>query len=91
MPGYTRHRMGGFPLATSGVSPWMPILSVLMELLVLAIPVGIVLVIVGLVQYFRPQAQPPSAEETLRRRFAGGEISRTEYDEMLRALRGDAE
>ncbi len=59
------------------------LLSVFLRILsLLAIPVGLVLVIVGLVRYLSP---PPfdSAEVILRRRYAQGEISLSEYRQLL--------
>ncbi len=73
----------------TNVSPLATVVSFLMLLLALAIPVGLVLVIVGLVQYFRPVPQSPNPEDTLRQRYAAGEISLSEYEEMLRTLRGE--
>ncbi|MDA8346031.1 MAG: SHOCT domain-containing protein [Thermaerobacter sp.] len=73
----------------TGISPWLSILTVMTMLLVLAIPVGLVLVIVGLVQYFRPVPQAVGPEDTLKHRYAAGEISLSEYEEMLRTLRGE--
>ncbi|MDA8346028.1 MAG: SHOCT domain-containing protein [Thermaerobacter sp.] len=72
----------------TGIPTWLSIVTLFMEFLVLALPVGLVLVIVGLVQYFRPQPAALGPEETARRRYASGEISRTEFDEMVHTLRG---
>jgi uncharacterized membrane protein len=51
---------------------------------VVALPVGIILIIVGLVRYFFPGQE--SAEAVLDRRYAAGEISRSEYEELRRDL-----
>lgn len=64
---------------------WTRILSFLSLLLAFAIPVGLVLIVVGLIQFFRPDPGP-DAEEVLRRRYALGEISESEYREMLKTL-----
>lgn len=80
--------MGGRALTGTGISPWLTVVTVLLELLILAIPVGLALVIVGLVQFFTPQTAPIGPEELLKRRYAAGEISLSEYEEMLRTLRG---
>lgn len=64
---------------------WTALLGVLSLLLTLAIPVGVVLVAVGLLQYFRPEPEP-GAFERLRRRYADGEISLSEFEEMRRTL-----
>jgi uncharacterized membrane protein len=70
-------------------TPWAALTGILSALAVLAVPVGLVLVIVGLVQFFRPAETPPGPEEILKSRYAGGEISLSEYEEMLRTIRGD--
>lgn len=74
---------------SSSMGLFTPVLFILEILLSLAIPVGLVLVIVGLVQYFRPQPVEPGPEEILKRRYASGEITLSEYEELLRTIRGD--
>ena len=61
--------------------PWTQLLTLLSLLMILAIPVGLVLVAVGVVQYFRPLPEP-DALERLARRYADGEITLSEYEEM---------
>ena len=73
----------------TGVPVWLSLVTLFMELLVLALPVGLVLVIVGLVQYFGSVPAPLGPEETAKQRYAAGAISRSEFEEMLRTLRGD--
>ncbi len=74
---------------TTSVTPWVALSGILSALAVLAVPVGLVLVIVGLVQFFRPAETPPDPEEILKGRYARGEISLSEYEEMLRTIRGE--
>lgn len=50
----------------------------------LLIPVGIVLVIAGLIRYFWPRED--DQRTILQRRYAAGDISKSEYEEMLRDL-----
>ena len=52
----------------------------------LLIPVGVVLVIAGLIRYFWPRADDPRT--ILQRRYAAGDISKSEYEELLRDLEG---
>jgi uncharacterized membrane protein len=73
----------------TGISTWLSLVTLLMEFFVLALPVGLVLVIIGIVQYFRPLPAALSPEDTLRLRFAAGEISQSEFEETLRTLRGE--
>lgn len=70
---------------TSGGGVGVAFLGFVSLLLVLAIPVGLVLVVVGLIQYFRPDPEP-DALERLRRRYADGEITLSEYEEMRATL-----
>lgn len=72
-------------------TPWVVLSGIITPLAVLAIPIGLVLVIVGLVQYFRPALTPQGPEEILKARYAAGEITLSEYEEMLRTLRGEGE
>ena len=59
----------------------LPLVTLLAEL---ALPVGVVLVIVGLVRYFRPAVE--TAEDILDRRYAAGEISFSEYNALRQDL-----
>ena len=76
-------------IVTSSPTPWLALGGVLTGLAALAIPVGLVLVIVGLVQFFRPSETPPGPEEILKTRYARGELSLSEYEGMLRTVRGE--
>lgn len=51
------------------------------------IPVGVVLVVVGLIRYFWPREDDPAA--ILKRRYAAGEISQSEYQTLLHDLNAD--
>lgn len=64
-----------------GTSVFFGILGLISWVLV---PIGVILVIVGLVRYFRPREDDP--EIILQRRYARGEISRSEYEELLKDL-----
>ena len=68
--------------AGSGALAFLVPLAALLA--VMAIPVGIVLVVFGLVRYFRPAAE--TSEAVLARRYAAGEISRSEYAALRRDL-----
>ena len=69
-------------------TPWPALNGILTALAILAVPIGFVMVIIGLVQFFRPPASPLSPEEILKTRYAQGEISLSEYEEMLQRLDG---
>lgn len=72
-------------MSVSVASPLLTALRLFASLLLLAIPVGIVMMLIGLVQYFRP-AYEPSALEILQRRYAQGEITQSEYEELRKTL-----
>ncbi len=76
-------------MTVTSATPWVALTGILSALAILAVPVGLVLVIVGLVQFFRPAETSPGPEEILKSRYAQGEISLSEYEEMLRAIRGE--
>lgn len=73
-------------------APWEALLRIMSILLVLAIPVGLILIVVGLLQTFRPEPEP-NAEERLRRRYVQGEITQSEFESMRSVLypEGDGE
>ncbi len=62
------------------------VVHVLALLSLLLIPVGIVLVIAGLIRYFWPREDDPRT--ILQRRYAAGDISKSEYEELLQDLEG---
>lgn len=69
-------------------APWGALFRLMSILLVLAIPVGLILVVVGLLQYFRPEPEP-DADERLRRRYVQGEITQSEFEAMRSVLHPD--
>ena len=73
---------------TTGPTPWPALNGVLTALASLAVPFGFVMVIIGFVQFFRPPAAPLSPQEILQTRYAKGELSLSEYEEMLRDIGG---
>lgn len=56
---------------------WLSFFSLIAWLMV---PVGIVLITVGIIRYFRPREDDPRT--ILQRRYATGEISRSEFEEL---------
>ncbi len=70
------------PMGGGGMM-WLMIFMAIFFLLLL---IGVVLLIVWLLSRIRPGAQAPL--DILNRRYAQGEISREEYEQMKRAISG---
>lgn len=60
---------------------WMVSIMVISWLMV---PVGTILIIVGLIRFFWPREDDPTV--IVQRRYARGEISRSEYQDLLQEL-----
>jgi putative membrane protein len=75
--------MGGWPMMGGGM--WCPLVW-------LAVAVALVVLIVLAVKYFMPKRPAGKAEksglEILKERYAKGEISKAEFDEMKKDLEG---
>lgn len=67
-------------LSTHG-SIWLGMFGLIAWIMV---PVGIILIVVGLIRYFWPREDDPRT--ILQRRYARGEISRSEFEELWNAL-----
>lgn len=66
---------------------WAMGLGMVTWVLVLAVVIGFVVWLMNRAQGRRDDGHAESAEEMLRRRFAGGDIDREEYERRLEALR----
>jgi putative membrane protein len=82
--------MGPGMMGWGGFSPWWGVLMMLFWLLVIA---GIVLLVIWLFRQGTPAAAGPGgssarALDILRERYARGEISRDEYEQMRRDIEG---
>lgn len=75
-------------VTTTTAMPWVALGGAFSILALLAIPVGLLLVIEGIIQFFRPPG--PRPEEILKARYASGEISQAQFEEMLRTVRGES-
>jgi uncharacterized membrane protein len=72
-------------VTTSGVGSAFLMVPIIISWLM--VPVGIVLIIVGLVRYFWPREDDPTV--ILQRRYARGEISQSEHQALLEDLDGE--